>query len=76
MPRVVEGDHIYIYIYIYILENESHKVLWDFLIKKDHLISAGRPDRFIINKKENFSNSGLCNSCRPQGKTERKRKET
>ena len=29
-----------------------HKVLWDFEIQTDHLISARRPDLIIINKKE------------------------
>ena len=35
------------------LENESHKLLWDFEIQTDHLISTRRPDLIIINKKEN-----------------------
>ena len=32
-------------------ENETHKLLWDFDIHTDHLISARRPDVIIINKK-------------------------
>ena len=36
-----------------ILESEMHKLLWDFEIQKDHLISARRPDLEIVNKKEN-----------------------
>ena len=32
-------------------ENETHKLLWDFEIKTDHLISARRPDLTVINKK-------------------------
>ena len=27
-----------------VLENETHKVLWDFEVQMDHLISARRPD--------------------------------
>ena len=35
-----------------VLENDTHKLLWDFDIHTDHLISAGRPDLIIINKKK------------------------
>ena len=34
-----------------VLENDSHKLLWDFNIQTDHLIPARRPDLKIINKK-------------------------
>ena len=34
------------------LENNTHKLLWDFDIHTDHLISARRPDLMIINKKK------------------------
>ena len=34
-----------------VLENDTHKLLWDFDIQTDHLISARRPDLIIINKK-------------------------
>ena len=34
-----------------LLENNTHKLLWDFDIHTDHLISARRPDLIIINKK-------------------------
>ena len=30
----------------------THKLLWDFDIQTDHLISARRPDHIIINKKK------------------------
>ena len=33
-----------------VLENDSHKLLWDFNIQTDHLIPARRPDLMIINK--------------------------
>ena len=36
----------------YVLENDTHKLLWNFEIQTDHLISARRPDLVIINKKE------------------------
>ena len=35
-----------------ILENNTHKLLWDFDTHTDHLISARRPDLRIINKKK------------------------
>ena len=34
-----------------VLENNTHKLLWDFDIHTDHRISARRPDLIIINKK-------------------------
>ena len=35
-----------------VLENNPHKLLWDFDIHTDHLISARRPDLIIINNRE------------------------
>ena len=35
-----------------IIENETHKILWDFEIQTDHLISARRPDLVIVNTKK------------------------
>ena len=35
-----------------VLENNAHKLLGDFDIHTDHLISARRPDRVIIHKKK------------------------
>ena len=35
-----------------VLENDSHKLLWDFNIQTDHLIPARRPDLLIINKEK------------------------
>ena len=35
-----------------VLENDSHKLIWDFNIQTDHLIPARRPDLIIINKKK------------------------
>ena len=58
------------------LENDIHKLQWDFDIQTDHQISARRPDLIIINKKkENLQNCGLCYPGWPQNKTEKKWKE-
>ena len=32
-------------------ENETHKIIWNFEIPTDYLISATRPDLAIVNKK-------------------------
>ena len=58
-----------------VLENDRHKLLRDFNIQTDHLISARRPDLIIINKKENMQNCRLCCPGGPQNKSERILKE-
>ena len=35
-----------------VIENDTHKLLWDFYIQTEHLIPARRPDLIIINKKK------------------------
>ena len=35
-----------------VLENDTHKLLWDFDIQTDQVISTRRPDLIIINKKK------------------------
>ena len=42
------------------MENDAHKLLWEFDVQTDHLISARRP-ALIMNKKkeENLLNYGL-----------------
>ena len=35
-----------------VLENDTHKLLWDFNIQTDHLIPARRPDHIISNNKK------------------------
>ena len=35
-----------------VLKNDTHKLLWDFDIHTDHLISARRPDLIITKKKK------------------------
>ena len=42
----------YIYNPASMLENDTHKLVWDFDIYTDHLISARRLDLIIINKNE------------------------
>ena len=35
-----------------LLENDTHKLLWDFDIQTDHLNPVRRPDLIVINKKK------------------------
>ena len=35
-----------------VLENDNHKLLWNFGVQTDHQISARRPDQIVINKKK------------------------
>ena len=59
-----------------VLENDTHKLLRDFDIYMDNLISARRPDQIIINKKkDNMQNRHLSCPGLPQNKTERMGKE-
>ena len=39
-----------------ILENEMHKITWDFEIQTDYLISARRPEIVLINMKKKTCN--------------------
>ena len=55
MCNKLKFDHInkwYVHNTESVLENDIRKLLWDFEIQTDHLISATRPDLIIINKKE------------------------
>ena len=45
-----------------VLENGTNKILCDFEIQMDNLISASVPDWVIVNKKENLRNNGPCRS--------------
>ena len=49
-------------------EDETHKLIWDSEIQKDHKISARRPHLIIKKKKkkEKTQNCGFCCSCVPQ----------
>ena len=58
-----------------VLENDTHKLRWDFDIKTDHLISTRKPDLIIINdKKRHLQNCRLSCTGWPQNKTETKNK--
>ena len=46
-----------------VLENDTHKLLWDFDIQKDHLILARRPGLIVINKKKRKENLQNCERC-------------
>ena len=39
-----------------VLENDTHKLLWDFDIQMDYLITARKPDLIIINEKKRIYN--------------------
>ena len=55
MSKKFKFDHTnkwYIHNPAPVLENETHKLLWDFNIQTDHLIPARRANLIIINKEE------------------------
>ena len=55
MCKKFKLDHInkwYMHNLAPVQENDTHKLLWDFDIKTDLLISARRPDLIIIDKKK------------------------
>ena len=56
-------------------ENDTHKLLGDFDIHTDHLISARRPDLIIINKKREFAKLSTMLSQLTTEKNERMWKE-
>ena len=56
-----------------IQENEMHKILQDFKIQMDRLISARRTDLVLI-KKENLPYSRFCHPSRPQNEGGKKLK--
>ena len=58
-----------------VLENETHKLLWDFEIQTDHIIPTRRPYQVIIYKKKRISRIVCSPHVRPQSKIKRKRKE-
>ena len=37
-----------------VLENEDHKILWDFSIQTDHVIEARRPDLVVVDKERSY----------------------
>ena len=55
MCRKFKFDHMnkcYMHNQTSVQENDTDKLLWDFDIQTDYIISARRPDLIIINKKE------------------------
>ena len=60
-----------------VLENDAHKLIWDFDIHTDHLIlgQKTRPYNNQQKKKENLQNCRLCYPGCPQNKIERMLKE-
>ena len=55
MYKKFKFDHTnkwYIHNLALVLENNTHKLQWDFDIHTDHQISTRRPDLLIINKKK------------------------
>ena len=48
-----------------VLENDTRKLLWNFDIQTDHLISARRPDLIIINKKKKKKTCKIVDFPRP-----------
>ena len=46
---------VYMHNPISVMENDTHKLLWDFDIQTDHSISARPPDLIIINHKKKRS---------------------
>ena len=60
----------------HVLQNDTHKLLWDFNIQTDHRLPARIPDLIIITKKkkkkENLQNCRLSCPGEPQNKSEGK----
>ena len=48
-----------------VVENNTHKLLWNFDIQTDHRISTRRPDLLIINKKKKKRNFKIVNFAVP-----------
>ena len=59
-----------------VLENETHKILWDFEIQIDHPTLARSSDQVMIYKKKNekLSRSGRCSPGGPQSENQRNKK--
>ena len=51
-----------------VLENDTHKLLWDFNKQMGHLIPARRPDLIIINKKRAFAKLSTLKECEKKDK--------
>ena len=80
MCRKFQFDHKnkwYIHNPAPVLENNMHKLLWDFNIQTDHLLPARRPELLIKKRKKKRESTKLSTllSGRLQNKSEGKRKE-
>ena len=53
-----------------VLENDTHKLLWDFVIPMDHLISTRKPEPIIISKKKKNKTKKTKKKNKNQKKTE------
>ena len=62
-------NNCYMHNQAHVLENDWHKLQWDFNIQTINLIPTRRPDLIII-KKENLQNCQLCCPGGPQSKSE------
>ena len=60
----------YIHNPVPVLENDTHKLLWDFNIQTDHLIPARSPYLIMINKKKRICKLWTLLSGGPQNKSE------
>ena len=57
-----------------VLENEKHKILWDFKIQTDHLIPTRRLDLVEINKKKSGQSMDFAVSVDHRGKMRESKK--
>ena len=59
----------------FVQENETHKILWGFVIQTVHLIPAIKLERELINKKENLTYSGPCRRSGPLSEKQKKKQK-
>ena len=60
MCNKLKFDHANKHNPVFVLENDTHKLLWDFDIHTDHLISFRRPDLVLINNNNNNNKKRIC----------------
>ena len=58
----------------YTLENETHKILWEFQIPIDHPIRARRPDKCYLTRKNNLISTDFIKSTDHTSRGEKRRK--
>ena len=77
MSKRLKFDHTtkwYIHKSESVLENEAHKILWDFKIQTNQQIPDGRPELVFITK-ENLASRGFWRFGAPQSENKRKWKD-